>query len=204
LKLLCGALVQLICQRVVKGDREKTMRALLIAVSLVLVSGCATRGEGDPSLRPVAKLDAGKFYTGTWYEIGRRPMKLTDGCVAGGTTYTPKGGAEVQVLDFCRDKSPTGKLKTIGGPARIVESSGNAKLRVSYRFLGIVPIQRDYWVLDLADDYSWFISADPTFHDLWIYTRNPQPSSGQTNRLVVRAKALGYDTTVLEFPATGR
>lgn len=179
------------------------MRALLTALSLFALSGCATADRAASPLSPAVRIDAQRFYTGTWYEIGRRPMKLTDGCVAGGTTYTPQGGDRVRVLDFCRDGSPTGKLKTIGGPARITDPGANAKLHVSYRFLGLIPIQRDYWVLDRAEDYSWFISADPTFHDLWIYTRKPDPTAAELAPLVTRAKALGYDTTLLEFPATG-
>ena len=55
-------------------------------------------------------------------------------------------------------------------------------------------------VLDHADDYSWFISADPTFNKLWIYTREV-PNADQRQRLVARAQALGYDVSRLEFPA---
>lgn len=179
------------------------MRALLIASSLFVLAGCATTGAPGTPLPPVASLDAARFYTGTWYEIGRRPMSLTDGCVAGGTTYKPQGGDRVRVLDFCRAGSPTGRLKTIGGPARIVDPGSNAKLHVRYLVFGFFPIPRDYWVLDRADDYSWFISADPSFHDLWIYTRSPSPTPAEVARLVARAKALGYDTSLLEFPATG-
>ncbi|MBC7491904.1 MAG: lipocalin family protein [Novosphingobium sp.] len=177
--------------------------AVLVLVPALVLTGCATVDTSKSPLHPAATIDAARFYTGTWYEIGRRPMKLTDGCVAGGTTYTPQGGTKVKVLDFCYQGSPTGKRKTIGGPARIVDPGSNAKLHVSYRFLGIVPVRRDYWVLDVAPDYSWFISADPMFHDLWIYTRNPRPSQAEIAPLVTRAKALGYDTSLLEFPATG-
>jgi len=179
------------------------MRALMIASCLFALTACATTDVADSPLRPTTTIDAARFYTGTWYEIGRRPMKLTDGCVAGGTTYTPQGGTRVRVLDFCREGSPTGKLKTIGGPARITDPGSNAKLHVIYRFLGFIPVQRDYWVLDRADDYSWFISANPSFHDLWIYTRKPNPTPAEVAPLVARAKALGYDTTLLEFPETG-
>lgn len=179
------------------------MRALLIASSLFALAGGAATAAATPPSHPVGALDAARFYTGTWYEIGRRPMALTDGCVAGGTTYTPQGGNRVKVLDFCHQGSPSGKLKTLGGPAHIVDPGSNAKLHVSYRLFGLVTIPRDYWVLQLADDYSWFISADPSFHDLWIYTRNPHPTPAEIAPLVARAKALGYDTGVLEFPATG-
>ena len=178
------------------------MRALLIASSLLILAGCATGAANSP-LHPTTTIDASRFYTGTWYEIGRRPMSLTNGCVAGGTTYTPQGEGRVQVLDFCHAGSPAGALKTIGGPAHIVDPGSNARLHVSYRFFGFVPVPRDYWVLALAEDYSWFISADPSFHDLWIYTRNPNPTQAELAPLVARAKALGYDTSLLEFPATG-
>lgn len=179
------------------------MRPLILASSLLALAGCASTNASNSPLHPATKIDPALFYTGTWYEIGRRPMSLTDGCVAGGTTYTLQGGDRVKVLDFCRKGSPAGDLKTIGGPAHIVDPGSNAKLHVSYRFFGVFPVPRDYWVLERADDYSWFISADPTFHDLWIYTRNPHPTQAEVAPLIARAKALGYDTSLLEFPATG-
>lgn len=178
------------------------MRPILAALALLSLAGCASLESSTSAPLNVASIDAAKFYTGTWYEIGRRPMSLTDGCVAGGTTYTPKGGEEVDVLDFCHQGSPSGPLKTIGGPARI-DPVANAKLHVSYRLFGFVPIERDYWVLERADDYSWFISADPSFHDLWLYTRDPRPSAALVSDLVRRAARLGYDTGKLEFPSTG-
>jgi apolipoprotein D and lipocalin family protein len=193
------------------GLRRNLMRAVRFAFSrpvpallaVLALAGCAAVDTSTSPLHPATKIDAARFYTGTWYEIGRRPMKLTDGCVAGGTTYTPQGGDKVKVLDFCYQGSPAGKRRTIGGPARIIDPGTNAKLHVSYRLLGIVPVQRDYWVLDIAPDYSWFISADPTFHDMWIYTRNPRPTQAEIAPLAARAKALGYDICLLEFPATG-
>lgn len=178
------------------------MRALFLAWGLLGLAACATMDEPASSLHPATTIDAARFYAGTWYEIGRRPMSLTDGCVAGGTTYSPLGDGKVRVLDFCHKGSASGELKTIGGPAHIVDPGANAKLHVSYRFLGFFPIPRDYWVLERADDYSWFISADPSFHDLWIYTRSAHPTENEVTALIGRAKALGYDTGLLEFPAT--
>jgi apolipoprotein D and lipocalin family protein len=179
------------------------MRAVLFTLCLFVLAGCAAMEPASSQLHVATYVDAARFYTGTWYEIGRRPMPLTNGCVAGGTTYTPQGGDMVTVLDFCHAGSPIGKLKTIGGPARIIDLGSNAKIHVSYRVFGILSISRDYWVLERADDYSWFISADPSFHDLWIYTRNPRPAHAEIATLVAKAKGLGYDPQLLEFPQTG-
>lgn len=100
--------------------------------------------------------------------------------------------------------SPRGELKTVGGPGTILDPGFNAKLRVDYKLYGFVPVQREYWVLDRADDYSWFISADPTLRDLYIFTRDPEIGPTQRKRLVARAAALGYDVSKLEFPEQPR
>jgi apolipoprotein D and lipocalin family protein len=175
---------------------------MLVGLSLLSLVGCASinaeSSRGAP--QPRAYVDAGRFYRGTWHEIARRPIPLTDGCVAGGTSYTPKSDGTIDVLDFCRQGSPSGKLRTISGPGNILDVVTNAKLRVRYSIFGVVPLTRDYWILDHANDYSWFISADPTFQDLWIYTRNPRIGRAMLARLVARAKALGYDVAKLEFP----
>lgn len=171
--------------------------ALIAAVSTFGSMAAAAPAAQRP---PVVSVDPAVFYTGTWYEIGRRPMSLTNGCVAGGTTYTPKGEGAVDVRDFCHKGSPDGKLETIGGPAKILDAPTNARLHVSYRLAGLIPIGREYDVLAHDAGYRWFISSDPSFHDLWIYTRDPHPTKAVVDSLVERAKALGYDVSVLEFP----
>lgn len=128
-------------------------------------------------------------------------MKLTDGCVAGATEYKLASPTRVKVRDTCTRGTPTGPVKAIGGPATILDPGRNAKLHVSYLFFGLIPIERDYWVLDHADDYTWFISSDPSFENLWIYTRDPHLDPGLRAQLVDRARALGYDVSKLEFPA---
>jgi apolipoprotein D and lipocalin family protein len=174
----------------------------LAAAAVAIAAAAAAFGAGAAEApSPTKPVDMAKLYTGTWAEIGRRPMSLTDGCVAGATTYTPKGGDKIDVRDTCHTGSPTGPEKAIGGPAQILDPGTNAKLHVSYRFAGFIPIGRDYWVLDHADDYSWFISADPKFENLWIYARDPRISADQIKVLVGKAQALGYDTSKLEFPA---
>ncbi|WP_420102227.1 lipocalin family protein [Bosea sp. (in: a-proteobacteria)] len=178
---------------------------LLAAIAALTLAGCAggamtAQGTAGKAPEPRKRIDAARFYSGTWREIARRPMTITDGCVAGATEYGPNRQGGIEVLDSCRMGSPKGELKTVGGPGTILDPGFNAKLRVDYKLFGVVPVQRDYWVLDRAEDYSWFISADPTFRDLYIFTRDPQIGAAQRNRLVQRAAALGYDVSKLEFP----
>ena len=172
-----------------------------LAVTVLWLESGSAGAAAQRAPEPTKPVDAARFYTGVWREIGRRPMSLTDGCVAGATEYTLAGPTRVKVRDTCTRGTPTGAVKAIGGPGTILDPGKNAKLRVSYRFFGLIPVDRDYRVLDHADDYSWFISADPSFQNLWIYTRDPHVDAAQRAQLVERAKAMGYDVSRLEFPA---
>jgi len=176
-------------------------RAPLVIAALLSVglSGCVTAPPASQARapQPAHPVDAQRLYSGTWLEIARLPMGLTDGCVAGTTTYTLTDPDSLTLRDTCRSGSPTGKEKAIGARGEILDPGTNAKFRARY-FAGFVTW--DFWILDHADDYSWFISADPTFDRLWIYTREV-PSPAERGRLVARASALGYDTRRLEFPA---
>jgi apolipoprotein D and lipocalin family protein len=178
--------------------RRLTILGAALAAAALAAPPPASAAKAPEPARPV---DAQRLYAGVWREIGRRPMALTDGCVAGATEYTLDGPGRVKVRDTCHTSVPGGPEKAIGGPATIVDPGTNAKLHVSYRFAGFIPVGRDYWILDHDDDYRWFISADPAFENLWIYTRDPDVSPQLRQRLVDRAKALGYDVSKLEFPA---
>lgn len=171
-----------------------------VALASALVAGCVTAPSPSEyrAPQPLKPIDAERLYSGRWLEIARLPMSITDGCVAGASNYVLVNPTRVDVRDTCQVGTPDGREKAIGGRGEIVDPGTNAKMRVRY-LAGFVTWE--YWVLDRADDYSWFISADPTFEKLFIYTREV-PSERELAALVARAQALGYDVSRLEFPAT--
>ena len=178
--------------------RSLAAALVLIAASAPL-SACVTAPSAEEirAPAPLRPVDLERFYSGRWLEIARLPMRLTDGCVAGATNYVVVSPQRVDVRDTCQIETPQGREKSIGGRGEVLDLGTNAKLRV--RYLGGL-VTWDYWVLDHAEDYSWFISADPTFEKLWIYTREV-PDAAERSALVARAAALGYDVSRLEFPA---
>lgn len=166
--------------------------ARLCATALAASAAFAGAAAGEP----VKRVDPAKFYRGTWLEIARRPMWITDGCVAGTTSYAPTATpGEIHVVDACRQGGPRGAEKVLSGPGTILDPGVNSKLRVQYNPLLTV----DYHIVDHADDYSWFIETSPDLDNLFIFTRK-LPSKKQLAALVARAQALGYDTSKLEFP----
>jgi apolipoprotein D and lipocalin family protein len=175
------------------------IRTILAASLALSMAACATGPSPDQvrAPQPAKAVDLDRFYTGRWLEIARLPMGITDGCVAGASVYTLTAPTRVDVRDTCQVGTPEGREKAISGRGEIMDPGTNAKMRVRY-FWGFVVW--DYWVLDHADDYSWFISADPTFEKLWIYAREV-PSAREREALIGRVRSLGYDPARLEFPA---
>lgn len=169
------------------------MNAFVFAAAVATLATTAQAAAPEPA-KPI---DAARFYQGTWHEIGRRPMMITDRCVAGTTAYAPSPTGKIMVKDACRKDTPAGKEKAISGKGTILDPGTNAKLRVRYNLL----ISRDYWVLDRDESYGWFISASPDFKDLYIFSRDPSLSDAKRQALIARAAKLGYDTSKLEFPA---
>ena len=89
--------------------------------------------------------------------------------------------------------SPTGPAKMWKGAGRMIAP---AKIRIGF-FAGLV--QKDYWVVDRSDDYSWSIMSMPDRKYVWIMSRRPVLTAPQKAALVARAQSLGYDTARLVY-----
>jgi apolipoprotein D and lipocalin family protein len=174
----------------------KAVYALVFAMAMP--AGIAFAADTSRAPEPAKDVDAARFYTGRWYEIGRTPLSLTDGCVAGYTDYQTNNRGLYE-RDACRDKTPQGEEEVIGGQLTILNPGQNSKVHVTYHvFLGLIPINRDYWMLDHAD--GWFIEATPDMTFVDLYTRDPNPAPALIDQMTKEIRSLGY-TGKLEFPA---
>lgn len=162
------------------------IRALLVLLSVSAGSGVWAQDRQK-------SVDSSRLFKGTWLEIARRPMWITDGCVAGTTSYVRGASSnEVHVRDACRK----GKEETVlNGVAEILDPGVNSRLLVRYNPL----LSVEYDIIDHSADYSWFIEASPTLDNVFIFTR-ARPSEKQLAALLNRVRLLGYDTSSLEFP----
>ena len=172
-------------------------RLLLAAVAALSLGACATFQTGPVGNanvpQPAQAVDLQR-YVGLWYEIGRYDHGFERGCQGVTAEYRLRQDGEIDVINTCREGSPDGEARVAEGRARVVEGSGNAKLEVSFFgpfYLG------DYWVLDRADDYSWAIVGEPSGRYLWLLSRTPQPSDQVRDQIMIRARELGYDLSIL-------
>jgi apolipoprotein D and lipocalin family protein len=164
------------------------MTALGVGAGWMLLSRHPVGNASVPEPRKSVDL---KRYLGRWFEIARYEQRFEKGCEGVTADYSLRADGSISVVNRCRKAD--GRISGARGRARVVDTSTNAKLKVS--FFG--PFYGDYWVLDLGDDYGWAIVGEPSGRYLWILHRQPTPAEAQINELIGRARQLGYDTSML-------
>jgi len=176
--------------------RHPTKFAVLaLTGATALLAGCAALGPkhpiGNTAVPEPAKPVELSKYLGRWYEVARYEQSFQKGCEGVSADYALREDGTISVRNACR--KPDGKVSVASGKAKVVDPATNAKLKVS--FFG--PFYGDYWVLDRADDYSWAIVGEPSGRYLWLLAREASPAPSRIAAQIARAKALGYDTSML-------
>ena len=157
--------------------------------------------SGAAAARPpqtVSHVDVDR-YLGKWYEIARIPNKFQAQCVSNvSAEYERRADGQLTVRNRCRRAD--GTSDEAQGQARIVDSASNAKLEVRFApaWLSWLPlVWGDYWILDLAPDYSVAAVGEPRREYLWILSRTPQIADRSYEEIVKRMAAQGYDSARL-------
>jgi apolipoprotein D and lipocalin family protein len=166
----------------------------IIASTLLGVVGCTYMGNELLSpLETVTHVDIDR-YMGVWYEIARYPNSFQKGCVGSRATYTLMEDGKVSVLNECNDGSFSGKLRYAKGKAWTVDKGTNAKLKVSFFWF----FAGDYWIIDLADDYSYVVVGHPKRKYLWILSRTKTMENEAYEGILRRLTEIHhYDTSKL-------
>ena len=167
-------------------------RLALCTLPIALLAACAgSPGPvGNSAVPEPAKAVELDRYLGKWFEMARYEAPFQKDCDGVTADYALREDGKISVVNSCtRD----GKRTTADGKAKIVEGSGNAKLKVS--FFG--PFYGDYWILDRAEDYSWAIVGEPSGRYLWMLTREAQPEPAVRALIEARVRELGYDWSLV-------
>lgn len=164
-----------------RGGRLVAVIAGLVAVATM--SAC---------IRTVPSVDLSR-YQGLWYEIASYETPFNRGLVATTATYTPNPDGSVGVVNRARQGSFDGPETGIEGVARPQDAT-NSKLDVifgSVPFSGLFPGQ--YWVVDLAEDYSYAVVSDPFRATLFVLSRTSTMDPEVYDGILSRLAADGFD-----------
>lgn len=163
-----------------------------------LLAACAAPGPSrDAGVAgmadtPVAAVDLQR-YAGLWYEQAHLPLWFQRQCVSDTTAqYTLQPDGRIGVVNRCRARD--GSFDEVRGEARRVDgSSSQLEVRFAPAWLSWLPlVWGDYRVIALDDGYGWAMVGSPDRRYLWILSRTPQLDPGTMQRLVERARAMGY------------
>jgi apolipoprotein D and lipocalin family protein len=137
---------------------------------------------------PVEKVDI-MSYAGKWYSLYSIPTFMDkkwrettetyvihpDGYYAVFTTYKTEG-----------EDDP----KYIRSKLFVVRGTNNAELKAQF----VWPVKVDYWIIELAEDYSYVVVGHPKHKFLFIMARKPELPKELLDEIIERCQAKGYDT----------
>lgn len=173
------------------------MNIIWILILLLITSITSAFGQGSMAeLKTVDSVDVER-YAGRWYEIAKYPNRFQKSCVSDTTAdYVQKSNGRLEVTNSCIKKD--GKINRAVGKAKIVDKTTKAKLKVRFApgflsFLGFV--WGDYWIIDLADDYSYAVIAEPGRNYFWILSRKPEMDDKTYQAILSRAEAKGFKSS---------
>lgn len=160
------------------------MKALTALLFLLL----SDIGSGKNT--PVSKVDLHR-YSGTWYSLYSIPTMFDKGSRETTTIYTFNKEGYLDVKTTCR--KPDNGIRTMS--SKLFPSTDIASGELKAQF--IWPIKIDYWIIELADDYSYVVVGHPDKKFLFIMSRSKKMPARQYQEIVDRCKAKGYDVSKL-------
>lgn len=154
----------------------------------IIIQGCSQASD----LQTVESVDLDR-YIGTWHEIARLPNTFQKACTANTTAqYRQIRDGRIAVINRCMRED--GSYQEAQGVARIVDSTSNARLEVSFvSLLGFQLFWGDYWIIGLDEQYRYSIVGAPSRKYGWILSRDPQMPDDLLAEAFSILEAKGYD-----------
>ena len=174
----------------VNSSKSKFFKLLLLLILFTVIS----EPVKAQILQTVSKVDLER-YSGKWYEIASFPQRFQKGCQSTTAAYTLSNKGYLIVENCCNRNSVNGKQSYIRGRAFVDKNSGNVKLKVQFFW----PLRAKYWIIDLADDYSYAVVSHPNKKYLWILSRTPKMNEQTYGQILGRLKEKGFDLSKLKL-----
>jgi apolipoprotein D and lipocalin family protein len=160
---------------------------------LAFVAATGGFSQATAPVRTVPAVDLNR-YVGDWFEIARLPNRFQTRCAGNvRASYALAAGGRLAVTNRCRGQN--GEVIEANGAAKVVDTQSSARLKVRFApaFLSFLPmVWGDYWILGLADDYSWAVVGSPDRKYLWILSRTPSMDPAQYGKAVAVATTNSF------------
>ncbi len=166
-------------------------RILTSLIALTTLISCQT--TAPPNAKPVTGFEVDR-YLGKWYEIARLDHRFERGLTHITAEYSKNDDGTIAVKNRGY-KVAESKWSEATGKAKFAGDKNVGQLKVS--FFG--PFYGSYNIIELAPDYSYALVVGPNTNYLWILAREPKLDPTVQQKLIDKAKSLGFDTESLIY-----
>jgi apolipoprotein D and lipocalin family protein len=164
----------------------KILALTILAGTVVLATTACTRIPRG--VTPVTGFDADR-YLGKWHEIARFDHRFERGMTHVTAEYSRRDDGTIAVRNQGFDVAK-GDWRDATAVARFQGDPTVASLTVTFRW----PFSGGYHVIALdQDDYQWALVSGPSRGYLWILARERTLDPETYDKLVAKARELGYD-----------
>jgi apolipoprotein D and lipocalin family protein len=201
-----------------KQHRKDVISGVAIGLGIsfvaVIVTLVTLRNKKIAGISPVNKLNIQEYTRLPWYEISSIRHSFQSKCDSDTiANYQLNQDNSVTVTNECLDKDGQ-QILAVGlakpdtrytsledGPNDLITQSGKhllpARLRLRFKNkkqTSFLPFTANYWVVDIADDYSWAVVSSPTIiaDFLWILSRQKTMSDDVYNAIINRLENRGF------------
>ena len=172
---------------------RKTSIALCCTILLLFLPGC-------PPPATVENVDINS-YLGRWYQVAGYPFFPTQNLVGVTADYSLLENGNIRVENRGFEGDFNGPENVIVGEARVVDPTTNAKLAVSFTQIFFGLFEGEYWIIRLAEDYSYAAVSDSKRNTLFILSRAPVLDENILNDLLDSLVMDGFDPErIVNFP----
>lgn len=155
-------------------------------MALAPLSGCTPTRP----MATVERVDLSR-YMGRWYVIAMIPTDMEQDAYNAVETYTRNPDGSICTWYRLRSGSFSAPIEHLHSTATLVPGSHQAEWRVHIYWL----LNFQYLVGWLNGDYSQVMVVRSARDHLWYMARTPQVSKADYRAMLIRAAAMGYDTS---------
>ena len=163
----------------------------LVVAALPVLNACST--QPPAGMTPVSPFQIER-YLGKWYEIARLDHSFERGLSDVSATYRLQDDGSVQVVNRGFDGKRNEWREAVG---RALFTGDPTRASLKEPFFG--PFYGGYNIVELDPNYQYVLIAGNDRDYLWLLSRTPKLDAAVQQRLVNKAKSLGFATDKLIF-----
>lgn len=167
---------------------------IIMILSIIIIQNIVATGTKDTIVKTVEYVDIEKF-SGEWLVAALIPTSFEKKAQRGVETYTFKENGKIDIeYSYYKNNKPD-KKKVMTQKGWIIDSKSNSHWKIS----PLWPLKFNYYIIELADDYSYTVIGTDSMNFLWIMVRRDAFESFDLDGIINSMVEKGYDKNKIQI-----